>query len=112
MFTATLILLLTLAISFDVGSYTADNSQSTVSDVKDRYEMIIDGHECLLDGWHQIYSDSAILQVVNYFDSLNIVNSNSEVKWNKASGHHILGSICAANTDYTMAMEQFIISLK
>ena len=44
MFTATLILLLTLAISFDAGSYTADNSQSTVSDVKDRYEMIIDGH--------------------------------------------------------------------
>lgn len=112
MFTITSILLLTLAFFFDAGSYTAENFQSTAFDVKDHYEMIIDTHENLLDGWHQIYSDSAILQVVSYFDLLDVVNSNSEVKWDMARSHHILGSIYAANKDYNMAMEHFIISLK
>ena len=71
-------------------------------DKNDYYETVIDNHEQLLNSWHQIYNDSAILHVVDYFDSLDVVNSDSEVRWNKARGHHILGSICAANKDYTL----------
>jgi hypothetical protein len=106
MFTILFLILLTLAKPFDV------NSHDTVYDTNDYYEIILDNHEQLLNNWHQIYNDSSILQVVNYFDSLDVVNSDSKVKWNKARSHHILGSIYAANKDYTMAMEHFVISLK
>ena len=102
MLTTLFILLLTLT----------NPSEANTHDKNDYYETVIDNHEQLLNSWHQIYNDSAILHVVDYFDSLDVVNSDSEVRWNKARGHHILGSIFAANKDYTMAMEHFIISLK
>lgn len=82
------ILLLTLTNPCEANSH----------DTNDYYEIILDNHEQLLNNWHQIYNDSSILQVVNYFDSLDVVNSDSKVKWNKARSHHILGSIYAANS--------------
>lgn len=106
MFTTLFLILSTLAMPSDVNSY--DN----IHDMNDCYEIILGNHEQLLDSWYQIYSDSIILQVANYYDSLDVVNSDSKVKWNKARSHHILGSIYAANKDYNMAMEYFVISLK
>lgn len=102
MFTTLFLILLTLT----------NPCESNPHDINDYYETVIDNHEQLLNSWHQIYSDSSILQVVNYFDSLDVVNSNNEVKWNIARYHHILGSIYAANKDYNMAMEHFVISLR
>ena len=106
MLTSLFILLSTLAMPSDV------NSHETVHDTSNYYEIVLDNHEQLLNDWHQIYSDSAILQVVNYFDSLDVVNSDSRVKWNKARCHHVIGSIYAANKDYNKAMEHFVVSLK
>ena len=102
MLTTLFILLLTLT----------NPCEANTHDVNDYYEIILDNHEQLLNSWCHIYSDSSIMQVVDYFDSLDVVNSDSEVKWNKARCHHIKGSIYAANKDYTLAMEHFVISLK
>lgn len=99
---ASLFILLTLTNTCEANSH----------DTNDCCEIILDNHEQLLNSWHQIYNDSAILQVVNYFDSLDVADSDSNVKCNKARCHHILGGIYAANKDYNTAMEHFVISLK
>lgn len=88
------------------------NSHDYPSEIGLRYERVIDSYEQMLDDWYQIYSDSAILPVVNYFDSLEFVQPDPEVKWNKARSHYILGSICSVKLDYGSAMEHFVVALK
>ena len=104
--TTLILLILSLITTYDVT--TDDNTL----DYKTQYEIVIDMHEQLLNSWHQIYNDSAILHVANYFDSLDIIHNDLEIKWNKARSYHILGSINAANLDYNNAMNNYVISLK
>lgn len=106
MLTTLFILLLTLAKLSDA------ISNDTAFNIEEHYESTIDSHEQLIDSWHQIYNDSAISPVVNYLDSLDLVNPNIKSKWGKARSHYIWGSICSWNLDYTQAMEHFVISLK